>query len=276
MQRIVLLGLFVSIVGCGNKEEPKPAQPNVGGPQTPVQAQTVSASRKLAPDLHKSFKEAVFVETPEETNRPTDKTATGKVVFKMLEQITGVDGKPGLWDEVAFVAPDGKKVRWSALVKTDAGDFRIELLPEAAPNHVRNFLCLAKVGYYDGLTVDRIQNQEIEGKPFRYFEAGCPLSTGDAGSGHIGYWLKPEITEKVKHEEGTVGAWHGRTLETAACKFYITLSKAPWMDGSYTAFGKVTQGLDVARAISERPVGDDERPKDPIVIRQVVVTSTVD
>ena len=63
-------------------------------------------------------------------------------------------------------------------------------------------------------------------------------------------------------------------VETAACKFYITLSKAPWMDGNWTAFGKVTQGLDVARTGLGRPRRDDEfkdRPVQPVEIRSVTI-----
>src|SRR5207247_1976408 len=102
--------------------------------------------------------------------------------------------------------------------------------------------------------------------------------TGDPSYGSIGYWLKPELSDKLEHEEGTVGAWHAEALETAACKFYITLSKAPWMDfingGRWTVFGKVSQGLAVARTILMRPVRDDEfrdRPVSPVVIRSVTI-----
>jgi cyclophilin family peptidyl-prolyl cis-trans isomerase len=66
-------------------------------------------------------------------------------------------------------------------------------------------------------------------------------------------------------------------VETAACKFYITLSKAPWMDGNWTVFGKVTQGLDVARTILNRPRRDDEfrdRPVQPVVIRSVTIEAS--
>ena len=82
--------------------------------------------------------------------------------------------------------------------------------------------------------------------------------------------MKPELSPDVKHEVGTVGAWHGEPLESAACKFYIILGKTPGMD-NYTVFGKVTQGLDVARKIREQPVRMDEkdRPQRPVVIRSV-------
>src|SRR5207249_4183040 len=91
--------------------------------------------------------------------------------------------------------------------------------------------------------------------------------------GSIGYWLKPELSEQVKHEAGTVGAWHAEEVETAACKFYITLDRAPWMDRNWTVFGKVTQGLEVARKIRARPTRAEEpdRPREPVVIRAVTI-----
>ena len=106
---------------------------------------------------------------------------------------------------------------------------------------------------------------------FAYLESGCPLGTGEFGSGSIGYWLKPELSDK-KHETGTVGAW---TSDGAgACKFYITLSDAPGMDGRFTVFGKVIQGLDVAHTISRRPVVDEVeyRPREPVLIRSATVS----
>ena len=76
-------------------------------------------------------------------------------------------------------------------------------------------------------------------------EAGGPLGAGDPEDhDSIGYWLKPETDAKVVHEEGSVGAVHGEEPDSAACKFYIILSKAPAdpAGGSYTVFGKVTRG----------------------------------
>lgn len=88
-------------------------------------------------------------------------------------------------------------------------------------------------------------------------EGGCPLGTGDAGCGSIGYWMKPEFSPTI-HTEGTVGAFHDEEQpDTAACKFYITLSKAPVMDGEYTVFGKVVTGIAAARRILEQPTRDD-------------------
>jgi peptidyl-prolyl cis-trans isomerase B (cyclophilin B) len=228
--------------------------------------------------LHQAFKEAVYLEPPEGQLRPPDMTKAGKNVAKLYEAIVGQDGFGGLWDQVKFNSAGGKRLAYTATLKTDLGSMTIELWPDVAPNHVRNFVALARAGYYDGLEFDRTVREAFEGQKdtfLEYLEAGCPLGSADPSYGSIGYWLKPELSEQVKHEAGTVGAWHAEELETAACKFYITLDRAPWMDGNWTVFGKVTQGLDIARAIRARPVRDEEkdRPKTPVVIRSVTVES---
>src|SRR5262249_23268427 len=120
----------------------------------------------------------------------------------------------------------------------------------------------------------RTEHQKREDASFwEYLEGGCPVGTGQFGYGSIGYWLKPEIDTQLAHEEGTLGACHD-DLETAACKFYITLGKAPQLDGNYTIFGKIVRGLDVAHVISQRPVFDDDlhsTPREPVIIKSVTI-----
>jgi peptidyl-prolyl cis-trans isomerase B (cyclophilin B) len=109
------------------------------------------------------------------------------------------------------------------------------------------------------------------------------MGTGEPGYGSIGYWLKPEFNTQATHDEGMVGASHGEEADTAACKFYINLCKAPFMDGNYTIFGKVTRGLEIAHKILSLPVRNDpeypecDRPVKPVVIRKVTIqTEEVD
>src|SRR5439155_4576204 len=91
------------------------------------------------------------------------------------------------------------------------------------------------------------------------------------------YWLKAEFDDQVKHEEGSVGACLGQGADSAACRFYITLSKAPALDGERTVFGKVTRGLDVVRRISSQPIlnspefPDGTHPEHPVMIRKVTI-----
>src|SRR5262245_47196967 len=216
------------------------------------------------------FEQAVRLDPPDGENRPPDMTVNGKVTGKLFEQIGGKDGKGGLWEQVNIASAQGKPLKSFALVKTEAGDMKIELFNQAAPNHVRSFICLARAGYFDGLPF----HQSIRRDDFSYLESGCPKGTGEIGYGSIGYWLKPEISKTLSHEEGTVGAWHPEELERAACRFYITLAKTPIYDGNYTIFGKVVHGLDVAHTINKRPIQDEQYkgpPQELYRIQQVLI-----
>ncbi len=290
---LAVLCLGTMLVGCGGQtpapqetEQPKPPalsiptaapSPAAQAPtasQSPGSPQTPSASKST-----RSFEEATLSDVPGQSL--PEKTKTGKSVGKLYEQVAAPGGE---WDKVQFTTPGGKKLAYTAIVKTELGVIKIDLWPDVAPNHVRNFVALARVGYYDGLEFDRTAREEYkldeDGSQhiFEVLEAGCPLGTGDPSYGSIGYWLKPELNEKLEHAEGTVGAWHAEELETAACKFYITLTKAPWMDfahgGRWTVFGKIAQGLEVARTILMRPVrneDDQDRPVSPVVIQSVTI-----
>jgi cyclophilin family peptidyl-prolyl cis-trans isomerase len=282
LRRKLFLTLALAIVvGCGKKDEPT---------ETSIAAQGVALSKNGSPTAPtaglRPFREAVVAEVPEGERRPPDVTATGKVVGKLYEEIAGREGMPGTFDQIQFVDAKGHKIRYFALVRTEVGDFRIALYADTAPNHVRNFIALARAGYYDGLPFHSSVRAKLDDRIEAFLESGCPLGTGEFGYGSIGYHLKPEISESLIHEDGTVGAWHGRrkTSETAdtyedvdnaACKFYITLARSPWRDASFTIFGKVVEGLDVAHKINERPnqteLGSEDRPVVPVLIRQVII-----
>jgi peptidyl-prolyl cis-trans isomerase B (cyclophilin B) len=269
--------LAVAFVGCsGESNVPAPEKPaaKVDGaaPGKTVAAQTVSRQR-----LQKPFKQAVLLDPPDGQLRPPDRTAGGKNVAQIFEAVAGKANEGGLWDQVDFFDAQGRRLKHTAILKTDLGDIHIELLPEAAPHHVTSFIALARAGYYDGLPFHASQRAETGGNPLAYLESGCPKGTGERGYGSVGYWLEPEIDRELVHGVGTVGAWHfSDESDTDAGRFYITLHPAPWMDGDYTIFGKVTRGLDVADTINKRPVFDEvpfDRPKEPVVIRQVTIQS---
>src|SRR5262249_43963310 len=155
-----------------------------------------------------------------------------------------------------LVSEGGKPLTYVATLETELGDIAITMRGDVAPNHVRNFVALIQAGYYDGLVFERTILQVNANDPadrLQMIEGGCPVGTGDIRYNSIGYWLKPEFNDRVKHEEGSVGASHGEEPDTAACQFYITLSKAPLLDGQYTVFGKVSRGLDVAHKIFQQP-----------------------
>jgi cyclophilin family peptidyl-prolyl cis-trans isomerase len=292
-----LLLVLLGSTGCGRADKADTASPDstparpaaapaapegpTAGADTKAKGADTPPSARLHlvavdPQQHQSFPDAVILEPPGDQVRPPDVTLAGKSVGKLYQMIAGPQGKGGLWDQVKFVSDAGKKLHYAATIHTDLGIIKMELFPEHAPNHVRNFVALARAGYYDGLQFDRAVREDVATEPGRfheYLEAGCPLGTGEADAGSIGYWLRPEISDKVRHEAGTVGAVHGEDVESAACKFYITLNKAPWIDGQYTVFGKITEGLAVARTIFDRPKAESlpDRPQDPVTIRRVEI-----
>jgi cyclophilin family peptidyl-prolyl cis-trans isomerase len=232
-----------------------------------------AATSKQNPVLKQSFAEATISadDAPDGQVLP-DKTFTGKSVGTLYSQVKD------LWDKVPLVTPGGKHLTYRAILDTDLGTFEIDFRPDIAPNHVRNFVALARAGYYDGLLFERKHHEVAEDDPrvvLEYLEAGCPMGTGEENFGSIGYWMKPEFNEKIHHEEGTVGAWHSEEADTAACKFYITLTKAPFMDGNFTVFGKVSKGLDVVRQIAKQPLREEDefkdRPKVPVMIKKVTI-----
>jgi cyclophilin family peptidyl-prolyl cis-trans isomerase len=212
---------------------------------------------------------------PVEAPMPPDKTVTDKPVYKLLTEVQKQ------WGTIRFTA-NGKKIDWIATLQTEQGAIEITFYPEAAPNHVRNFIALARAGYFDGLRFDGVVLQEGRDESgavtqLKQVLAGCPLGTGETGCGSIGYWLKPEFNakaNKLTHEEGTVGAVHLQEPDTAGSRFYINLSPAPYLDDNYTIFGKVTGGLDVVRRIAAQPaIVDEGRFEKPTVIKSVTVIS---
>jgi peptidylprolyl isomerase len=263
-----------TLAGCGRQQPAPQAQQE----QTPAGDAKSDAKPavEVEPRFRQTLAEATRAEPPADWS-PPEQTLTGKSVGKLYTEVAKV------WETIRFVSPEGKRLVYHATLETDHGPIALELRPDWAPNHARNFLALAKVGYYDGLVFDRVIRQESKEQPgskVELLEAGCPLGTGELGYGTLGYWLKPEFDAKLPHVEGVVGACHGAEADTACCKFYVCLCKAPVLDGNFTLFAKVTRGLDVARKISLQPVREDEqdvegdhRPAKPVVIRKVTVTS---
>lgn len=143
----------------------------------------------------------------------------------------------------------------------------IALDPEAAPNHVANFKKLVNEGYYNGLAVHRAI-------PDFLIQTGDPRSKrADSrpvwGLGGPGYTVPAEI--QLKHKTGSVamarlGDRVNPLRESNGSQFYITLQPMPSIDGQYTVFGTVVNGLDVARAISKTSTDENDVPNSTIRI----------
>ena len=125
-----------------------------------------------------------------------------------------------------------------ARIQTDKGNIEFEFFPQDAPGTVRNFIKLASEGFYDGLKFHRVVPRFV-------IQGGCPKGDGTGGPG---YTIKAEFNQR-KHLEGTVAMARSTDPDSAGSQFYICLEPQPFLDGNYTVFGQVTEGMDVVKAI---------------------------
>ena len=129
---------------------------------------------------------------------------------------------------------------YEALVRTEKGDIRVQLLPEAAPGHVNNFVFLARNRFFDGLTFHRVV-------PGFVAQGGDPQGTGTGGPG---YFLQPD-KNSLPFEAGVL-AMAKSSQGISGSQFFITLEPTPNLANEFTVFGRVTEGLEVARALTAR------------------------
>lgn len=129
---------------------------------------------------------------------------------------------------------------------------KAELYGHVAPITVENFVKLSNDGFYDGLTFHRI----IAGF---MMQGGCPLGTGTGGADKDikGEFSQNGIPNAIKHEKGVLSMARSALPNSASSQFFIMHQAAPYLDGSYAAFGRVTEGLDVVDAVCENAVGGD-------------------
>ena len=148
----------------------------------------------------------------------------------------------------------------------DGGVIRAELYPEVAPNTVKNFISLAKKGYYDGLIFHRV----IKGF---MIQGGCPNGNGMGGPG---YSIKGEFRQNgfqndLKHTAGVLSMARSMMPNSAGSQFFIMHKAAPHLDGAYAAFGMVIDGMDVVNKIAETRTDYSDRPLKEQKIKSMTV-----
>jgi len=119
------------------------------------------------------------------------------------------------------------------IIDTTKGRVVAELRPDLAPNHVARIKELVRAGFYDGIVFHRV----IDGF---MAQTGCPNGTGTGGSGKK---LKAEFTTTA-HERGTLSMARAASPDSGDSQFFICFARAPWLDGQYTVFGQVTEGME--------------------------------
>jgi peptidyl-prolyl cis-trans isomerase B (cyclophilin B) len=151
--------------------------------------------------------------------------------------------------------PAAELARYRAVLETSLGNITIEFFPDKAPNHVRNFLRLAAAGVFDQMTFHRV----VPGFMIQTGYLGSKQVAMDDAQQALVRTLQPEFNDTV-HEKGIVSMARGDDPASANTSFFIVTARVPSLDGTYTAFGRVVDGMNVAEAIEQVP-RDGEAPK---------------
>lgn len=147
-----------------------------------------------------------------------------------------------------------------AVVETNMGTFSFKFYPEDAPQTVASFKKLANKGFYDGLIFHRV----IAGF---MMQGGDPTGTGTGGPG---YTIKAEFN-KHSHVAGTVSMARSGDPDSAGSQFFVCLAAASHLDGQYTVFGQVIDGMDVVDAIGKTKTDRGDRPIEEVVMKKVTI-----
>lgn len=151
-----------------------------------------------------------------------------------------------------FVDATVDEMRRTVTLKTTLGSIKIKMEPDWAPENVRNFLKLTQSGWYNGTVFHRIAKDFVV--------------QGGTAAGRVhnaDRWVRPvkgEFRADVKHARGIVSMAHGDDPNSATTSFFLMLGAAPNLDGQFSAFGRVVEGMDVLDAFGKEEV-DGETPK---------------
>lgn len=148
----------------------------------------------------------------------------------------------------------------------NGGIIKAELYPEIAPNTVNNFISLINHNFYDGLIFHRV----IKGF---MIQGGCPDGTGMGGPGYgiKGEFAQNGVINQLKHTEGVLSMARAMHPDSAGSQFFIMHKNSPHLDGSYAAFGKVIEGMEVVNQIAETKTDYTDRPMELQVMKKVTV-----
>lgn len=151
----------------------------------------------------------------------------------------------------------------TATVTTSVGTMKFEFFPDKAPGHVKNFVDLAEKGFYDGTVFHRTI-------PGFMIQGGCPEGTGRGGPG---YQIKAEFND-TPHVRGILSMARAQDPNSAGSQFFVCHGEASFLDGQYTAFGKMVDGDDTLEAIATAPTkpgGEGSSPVEPVQVTKVQI-----
>jgi peptidyl-prolyl cis-trans isomerase B (cyclophilin B) len=146
-----------------------------------------------------------------------------------------------------------EQLKRTVTMKTTLGTLRIQMEPDWAPNHVRNFLMLTQTGWYNGTVFHRVVKGFVA-------QGGMPEGRSSGDTHAADRWvhsLKGEFRDDVKHTRGIVSMARSDDPDSAMTSFFLMLGNATNLDGKYSAFGRVIEGMDVLDAFEKEPVNGE-------------------
>jgi len=170
----------------------------------------------------------------------------------------------------------GREAGLYATLDTSEGCMVVRLFDAQAPKTVKNFVELAegkkefrdvstgqpvKRPFYDGLTFHRVI-------PKFMIQGGCPRGDGTGGPG---YQFEDEFHPTLKQDGPGMLSMANAGPNTNGSQFFITVAATPWLDGKHTIFGRIIEGQDVAKKISEVPRDAQDRPRKAVVLERVTI-----
>ena len=229
-----------------------------------------------------------------------DKPLTDLVIDSV--KVTEYKGEPIKWylkdydyddpskSEIANFTPPAEGETVVKMNIKDYGEISFKLFPEYAPKGVENFIELAKSGYYNGLTFHRVIKDFM-------IQGGDPLGTGMGGESTWGGKFDGGSYFNLIHTAGALAYANSGSTATDGSQFYIvtgsvfdadtiaqqysctesaanaytTYGGAPWLDGKYTVFGQVYDGLDIIFKVQQVATGDSDKPLQDVIIESVTV-----
>ena len=159
--------------------------------------------------------------------------------LEAIVKMTMLEGRQ--FTECPPITIDSAK-QYTATLKTEKGDIVLEFYPDVAPMAVNSFIFLARNGWFDGVTFHRVL-------PGFVAQAGDPTGTGFGGPG---YAFDNEVSPDLKFDQAGVLGMANAGPGSNGSQFFITLGPTPHLDGGYTIFGRVIEGLDVVNSLTER------------------------
>ena len=155
-----------------------------------------------------------------------------------------------------------------AVIKVQGyGEIKLRFFSDVAPGHVENFKKLARKGFYDGTTFHRII-------PGFMIQGGDPLTKddnpGNDGTGDPGYKIKAEFSDKP-HRRGIVSMARANDPDSAGSQFFIVVKDSNFLDGKYTVFAEVIEGMEVTDKVVQQPRNRRDRPLENIVMESVTI-----